>query len=128
MRDALLFWGGGDSSSDDSRMIIHGVQVRGIEIDLHTGCAHYRSGLDIIAIKFKCCQTYYSCYRCHEAEAGHPAQVWKRGEFDEKAILCGACGEELTIDQYLQCGAVCPACKSSFNPGCSHHYHLYFET
>jgi uncharacterized CHY-type Zn-finger protein len=94
---------------------------------LHTGCAHYRSGLDIIAIKFKCCQTYYSCYHCHEAEAGHPPQVWKRGEFDEKAILCGACGEELTIDQYLQCGAVCPTCNSSFNSGCRHHYHLYFE-
>jgi uncharacterized CHY-type Zn-finger protein len=110
------------------QIIIHGILVHGVEVDSHTGCAHYRSGLDIVAIKFRCCQTYYACYHCHEAEAGHPAQVWNRCEFAEKAILCGACGEELTVYQYLQCSAVCPACKARFNPGCRQHYHLYFET
>lgn len=89
---------------------------------------NFMTSLGLIAIKFKCYQTYYACYLCHEAEAGHPAQVWKSQEFDKKAILCGACGEELTIDRYLQCDAVCPACPSGFNPGCRHHHHLYFET
>ena len=74
-------------------ILIHGIPVRGVNVDSHTGCAHYRSRLDIIAIKFKCCHTYYACYYCHEAEAGHPAQVWKSHEFDKKAILCGACGK-----------------------------------
>ena len=55
-------------------------------------------------------------------------QVWQHGEFGEQAILCGACGNELTIRQYLACGAVCPACQAPFNPGCQHHYHLYFAT
>lgn len=110
------------------QMVIHGVQVHGVDIDSRTGCAHYRSELDIIAIKFKCCGAYYPCYDCHEAEASHPARVWQRFEFGEKAVLCGACGQELTIDQYLQCGAVCPACQSGFNPGCKYHYHLYFAT
>jgi len=107
---------------------IHGIPVHGVEIAAQSRCAHYRSALDILAIKFPCCQTYYACYQCHEAEADHPARVWTRTAFTERAILCGACGHELTVADYLQCGAVCPACRAGFNPGCRHHYHLYFET
>jgi uncharacterized CHY-type Zn-finger protein len=81
-----------------------------------------------VAIKFKCCQTYYSCCYCHQEEAGHRAQTWSRSEFGEKAILCGACGTELTIRQYLECRAICPMCGWSFNPRCELHYPLYFET
>jgi uncharacterized CHY-type Zn-finger protein len=33
----------------------------------------------------------------------------------------------LTIRQYLNCQAVCPACWARFNPRCALHYHLYFE-
>jgi hypothetical protein len=36
--------------------------VHGIGVDSRTGCAHYRSALDIVAIKFECCRTYYSCF------------------------------------------------------------------
>jgi uncharacterized CHY-type Zn-finger protein len=106
--------------------VIHGIPVHGVEIDARSGCAHYRSPLDLIAIKFKCCQTYYACSQCHEQQASHPAQVWSRAEFGEHALLCGACGGELTIAAYLQCGAVCPRCCAGFNPGCRYHYHLYF--
>jgi uncharacterized CHY-type Zn-finger protein len=106
--------------------VIHGIPVHGVEIDARSGCAHYRSPLDLIAIKFKCCQTYYACSQCHEQEVDHPTQVWPRAEFGEPAILCGACGRELTITAYLQCEAVCPCCRASFNPGCRQHYHLYF--
>jgi uncharacterized CHY-type Zn-finger protein len=34
----------------------------------------------------------------------------------------------LTIAQYLQCQAICPACQARFNPDCRQHYPLYFET
>jgi uncharacterized CHY-type Zn-finger protein len=33
----------------------------------------------------------------------------------------------LSIGQYLNCQAVCPACGAGFNPRCELHYHLYFE-
>lgn len=89
--------------------------------------ARYRSELDIIAVKFNRCRIYYSCFYCHEMEAGHPAQIWSQAQFDEKAVLCGACGTELTIHQYLNCQAVCPACRARFNPRCALHYRLYFE-
>src|SRR5262249_26440886 len=108
-------------------MSIHGIPVCGVALDAQTRCAHYHSELDRIAIKFKCCQVYYACYQCHEAAAEHAAQVWPRRAFTEHAILCGACGEALTIAQYLQCHAVCPACQARFNPGCRQHGHLYFE-
>jgi uncharacterized CHY-type Zn-finger protein len=64
-----------------------------------------------------------------QAEAEHVARTWSRAEFDEKAILCGACGTELSIRQYLdECQACCPLCGSRFNPRCNSHYPLYFET
>jgi uncharacterized CHY-type Zn-finger protein len=107
---------------------ISGIPVRGIDMDARTGCVHYRSELDIIAVKFNCCQMYYSCFRCHELEADHPARIWPQAQFDAKAVLGGACGAELTIREYLDCHAVCPACRARFNPRCELHYHLYFET
>lgn len=108
-------------------LTISGIPVRGIELDARTRCAHYRSELDIIAVKFNCCLKYYSCFHCHELTAGHPVRIWPQTEFDEKAVLCGACGAELTIREYLNCQAVCPACRARFNPRCELHYHLYFE-
>lgn len=102
-------------------------QVRGIDLDAQTRCQHYHSALDIVAIKMKCCGEYYACKDCHAELAGHAIEVWPRDEWNEKAILCGACGTELTIHQYLQTSFRCPACKSAFNPGCKNHHHFYFE-
>jgi len=101
--------------------------VRGVDLDAKTRCAHWRSPLDIIAIKMKCCGEYHACKDCHDALADHVAQVWPKSEFDENAVLCGACGTELSIRAYLECGNVCPACGAGFNPGCKLHYHFYFE-
>ena len=101
--------------------------IKGKLVDDETRCVHYHSPLDIIAIKFRCCDEYYPCFSCHDEEAGHKAEVWKRNEFEIKAILCGVCKTELTIAEYLSCNNQCPVCKSAFNPGCSNHYHLYFE-
>ena len=70
------------------------IEVKGKLIDEHTRCIHYQSSLDIIAIRFKCCNQYYPCYQCHEEEAGHTAAVWKKEEWDTKAILCGHEGFE----------------------------------
>ena len=108
-------------------MSISHPEVRGIGLDAQTRCAHYRTPLDIIAIRMKCCGVYYACKDCHEALADHPIEVWRRSEWDQRAVLCGACGSELRIWEYLQSGYRCPACGAEFNPGCRKHYHLYFE-
>jgi uncharacterized CHY-type Zn-finger protein len=108
-------------------MKVKGFEVKGLEVDPETRCQHYHTAKDIIAIKFHCCKTYYSCYECHEAISDHPPSVWKKNEFDEKAILCGSCGSEITINQYLKSNWICPGCRAEFNPGCQNHYHLYFE-
>ncbi|TDQ18948.1 putative CHY-type Zn-finger protein [Algoriphagus boseongensis] len=107
---------------------IRGINVFGKPVDNQTRCVHWHSELDIIAIKFKCCDKYYPCFSCHEEEADHEHQVWPKTEFNQKAILCGVCGNELGIQEYMDSNNTCPHCKSSFNPGCSKHYHLYFET
>jgi uncharacterized CHY-type Zn-finger protein len=101
--------------------------VKGKLVDDQARCVHYHSPVDIIAIKFKCCNEYYPCYECHSETAGHEAEVWTKKNWDEKAILCGVCKTELTIREYLESSNTCPKCRSSFNPGCSRHYHLYFE-
>ncbi|WP_194775031.1 CHY zinc finger protein [Pararhodonellum marinum] len=104
------------------------IPVFGKNVDKQTRCVHWHSDLDIIAIKFKCCDKYFPCFSCHEEEADHPHQVWPKSEFDQKAILCGVCGTELRIRDYMASDNTCPHCQSGFNPGCSNHYHLYFET
>ncbi len=103
------------------------MEVKGIEVDDETRCAHYHTVRDIIALKFKCCDTYYPCHSCHEEVADHPPVRWGKEERDTKAVLCGSCGTELTIQQYMTCKSSCPQCKAQFNEGCQNHYHLYFE-
>ena len=102
-------------------------EIKGKLVDEYTRCVHYHSLLDVIAIKFKCCSQYYPCYSCHEEEADHEAEIWKKDEFDERAILCGVCNNEMAIHEYLNSDNHCPFCNTLFNPGCNKHYHLYFE-
>ena len=82
-------------------MICKGLHVSGNVIDSETRCAHYHTELDIIAIKFYCCDTYFPCFQCHEEAGCGNAKVWPIERFDEKAVLCGCCGHELTINEYL---------------------------
>jgi len=103
------------------------VTVKGKLVDQETRCEHYHKSEDIIAIKFYCCDTYYPCYKCHEECADHEIQRWPRDHFDEKAILCGKCQHELTINEYLQSSYTCPVCEATFNAGCARHYSIYFE-
>jgi len=101
--------------------------VRGVDLDRETRCVHYRSAADIVAIKMRCCGVYYACKDCHVALAGHAIVVWARGEWDARAVLCGACGREMTIREYLESESRCPGCGAGFNPGCRTHWHSYFE-
>lgn len=101
-------------------------EVRGLDLDLQTRCRHYHSALDIVAIKMKCCGVYYACKNCHIELAGHAIELWPRTTWIEKAILCGDCGTQMTINDYLQSENHCPACHALFNPACRSHYHFYF--
>ena len=101
--------------------------VAGVELDGETRCAHWHSPRDVIAIKMKCCGVYYACKDCHDALAGHPGEVWPRGEWNTPAVLCGVCGTEHGIRTYMDCDNVCPSCGAAFNPGCRTHYRFYFE-
>jgi uncharacterized CHY-type Zn-finger protein len=101
--------------------------VSGIGLDAQTRCNHYNKAVDVIAIKMKCCSAYYACKDCHDALADHEIVVWLRSDWDQRAILCGVCGMELTIRQYFKCSNQCPGCGAMFNPGCRNHYHFYFE-
>lgn len=108
-------------------MDIFGETVNGNDVDAQTRCAHYHREVDIIAIKFKCCGEWFPCFECHSEIAKHQAEVWKADNFDEKAILCGVCGYQLKIEEYLNSDSICPNCQSGFNPNCAKHYDLYFE-
>jgi uncharacterized CHY-type Zn-finger protein len=101
--------------------------IRGVNLDERTRCAHWHSPLDVIAIKMKCCGIYYACKDCHVELAGHAIQTWRKTEWQTAAVLCGVCGNEQTIRQYMDCANSCPACGAAFNPGCRNHYHFYFE-
>lgn len=103
------------------------MRVRGAILDDESRCAHYSSELDIVAIRFFCCQKLFACHRCHEEYADHVAQPWPAHLLDSVAIRCGACKSDLRIDDYLAVTA-CPSCSAAFNPGCALHSHLYFET
>ena len=108
------------------KLLIHGEEVHGVGVDSQTRCVHWHGELDIVAIKFKCCGEWFPCYECHLAEAVHAASVWPADEHDAKAVLCGACGHQLTITEYLASNSACPKCGGKFNPACANHYHLYF--
>lgn len=102
-----------------------GIVVLGKTVDDQTRCVHYSGPTDVVAIKFKCCGSYYPCFECHRECADHEAQQWPVNEWDENAILCGVCRTEQRIRTYLSALA-CPHCSAAFNEGCRMHRHLYF--
>ncbi|MBS7549508.1 CHY zinc finger protein [Dietzia massiliensis] len=102
------------------------VTVLGATVDDQTRCVHYRSPLDIVAIRFHCCGEFYPCFRCHAEAVDHPVTAWPADRFDTRAILCGVCRSTLSISDYLEADS-CPSCTSPFNPGCSLHHSIYFE-
>jgi len=103
------------------------VPLRGVEVDPETRCAHWDSTVDVIALRFGCCEVFYPCFDCHEAVADHEPAVWPRSRFDDPAVLCGVCRETISASNYLAGGKRCPHCGAAFNPGCREHRDLYFE-
>jgi uncharacterized CHY-type Zn-finger protein len=103
-------------------------EVRGVGLDSQSRCIHYKSELDIIAIRMMCCGQYFACKDCHAALVNHPPELWPRDRWQEHAVLCGVCRHELTISEYMACENICPGCGSAFNPGCRNHYHFYFAS
>jgi|SRR6056297_3034063 len=104
---------------------VHGHAVRGVAVDPATRCAHYDSDRDVVALRFACCDAYYPCFRCHEAVADHDAERLPV-ESPDPAVLCGACGVELTPREFVDGTHECPDCGTAFNPGCGDHYDRYF--
>ena len=51
-------------------------EVKGVDVDHESRCAHYHSQRDIIAIRLKCCGDFYACKDCHYELAGHNIQTW----------------------------------------------------
>ena len=102
------------------------LRVLGPVVDEQTRCIHYRTPLDIVAIRFACCGEFYPCHACHAETADHLARPWPAAAGGERAILCGACGALLEIDAYRGASG-CPECGAAFNPRCAAHAHRYFE-
>ncbi len=101
------------------------IVVRGALVDDQTRCRHYHGPLDVIAIRFACCDEWYPCLHCHDADAGHAISPWPASARDAAAVLCGVCRSTLSISRYL--GAErCPSCDAGFNPGCALHHGVYF--
>lgn len=100
--------------------------VYGKTVDEHTRCEHYSAELDIIAIRFACCNRYYPCHLCHSQTVDHLARQWPREKWDQRAVLCGRCWTELTIEAYRRAPA-CPECAAPFNPRCEAHSDYYFD-
>lgn len=100
--------------------------VRGAAVDAQTRCVHYGTLLDVVAIRFACCDEYYPCRLCHDGAVGHPTTTWPASDRDRHVVMCGVCSAELTIAEYRGTES-CPACRTAFNPGCSLHDHLYFD-
>lgn len=106
--------------------MVYKMEIFGPVMDNETRCIHYHTEKDIIAIKFACCERYYPCYKCHEEHAKHAIKRWQQSQFNVKAILCGHCKHELTIQDYMESSS-CPQCMADFNPRCANHYAIYFE-
>lgn len=104
-----------------------GPPVLGQVVDGQTRCVHYGTVLDVVAIRFFCCGSFYPCHLCHDEVPGqHPAIPWPATLHDARALLCGVCGTQLRITGYLG-ASDCPGCGARFNPGCALHADLYFE-
>lgn len=101
-------------------------QIYGLTVDNETRCIHYHSFVDIVAIKFACCQKFYPCYQCHDACENHGIGRWEPTQFNEHAIMCGICKTTLSIHDYMTTQH-CPTCQHLFNAGCQKHYHIYFN-
>jgi uncharacterized CHY-type Zn-finger protein len=80
--------------------------VYGPTVDEHTRCVHYATELDIIAIRFACCDRYYPLPLCAIPRlTDHPARtVATRASGTSPPSCARMCWTELTIDPLCQAG------------------------
>ena len=57
-----------------------GIVVLGSTVDSQARCVYYSSKTDVVAIKFKCCGSYYPRFLCYRDCADHQAEQWSTGE------------------------------------------------
>lgn len=95
-------------------------------MDHQTRCRHYATALDVIAIRFHCCQRWYPCLHCHDDAEDHEITPWPAGQHNATALLCGVCRRLFSIAEYLRVDH-CSSCGAMFNPACSTHHPVYFE-
>lgn len=114
-------------------MLVHnytcnGVTIYGEWIDRNTRCKHWNLELDVIALKFKCCDRYYPCYLCHAENVEHEACRWLGQELSlVPMVVCGVCYHQYTYMEYSNTGYTCVNCLSNFNPKCSLHTEHYVD-
>lgn len=99
--------------------------VHGAAMDAQTRCVHYRSEVDVVAMRFHCCGDWYPCALCHDEAVAHARTVWPADDAEVQAALCGACAQTMSIARYRE-SVACPACGAGFNPRCALHHELYF--
>lgn len=103
--------------------------IKGKLVDNESRCVHWHSTLDVIALRFKCCDQFYACYSCHDECETHEVEkysVCTDSNASVPLIICGVCKLQMTFPQYQ--ALQCPRCSAHFNPGCKLHYHLYFDS
>ena len=64
------------------------VPLRGIDIDAETRRAHWDDQVDVIALRFACCDAYYPGVSCHEAATDHDPVGWPRDRLSLAGGLC----------------------------------------
>lgn len=71
--------------------------IYGDTLDDAGRCTHYHSEKDVIANKCATCNKYWACYECHAAATDHSFGAM---DLKSRAVLCGACGHEMTFADY----------------------------
>ncbi|CDO96523.1 unnamed protein product [Kluyveromyces dobzhanskii CBS 2104] len=100
-------------------------QLFGRLVDDQSRCEHWHGPLDVIALRFKCCNKYYACHQCHQELESHTPIRYSITEKSVPLIACGVCRLEMSFADYSRT-LQCPKCSSQFNPGCKLHYDMYF--
>lgn len=100
-------------------------------VDNQSRCEHWKSPLDVISLKLKCCPgKYYACFDCHSElnDSNHTVVRYDiLMDSEVNVVICGVCNHEMTFGQYNNENLCCPNCSAKFNPLCKLHYNYYFD-
>ncbi|CAB16256.1 helper of TIM Hot13 [Schizosaccharomyces pombe] len=100
--------------------------VYGKLVDNETRCFHYHSKADVVALRCGQCEKFYACFQCHDELNTHPFLPWRKAKFHIPCVICGACKNSLTVEEYRST-VHCKYCNHPFNPKCKNHAGYYFE-